>query len=175
MEYRVLQLQDLPDGLLDRFDRRQAVTDCLRRENGAWAVRSAPFCDDWDEAERDEMLGALRRTVRTGGFVAGAFEGGALVGFVSLERAPMGSGGQYRDLSQLYVSAGQRRSGIGRALFRRAAEQARADGARKLYISAHSAVETQRFYRAMGCVEAREYDAAHVAAEPYDCQMEYVL
>ena len=27
----------------------------------------------------------------------------------------------------------------------------------------------------MGCVEAREYNEAHVASEPFDCQMEYAL
>ena len=48
-------------------------------------------------------------------------------------------------------------------------------GAKKLYISAHSAVETQAFYRAMGCVEAQEYNQKHVEAEPYDCQMECSL
>jgi len=27
----------------------------------------------------------------------------------------------------------------------------------------------------MGCAEAAEYHQKHVEAEPYDCQMEYVL
>ena len=44
--------------------------------------------------------------------------------------------------------------------------------AKKLYISAHSAVESQAFYKAMGCVEAEEYNAEHVEKEPYDCQLE---
>ena len=65
--------------------------------------------------------------------------------------------------------------GIGRELFTRAAQWARAHGGKKLYLSAHSAVETQAFYAAMGCVEAREYNEAHVASEPFDCQMEYAL
>ena len=52
---------------------------------------------------------------------------------------------------------------------------ARERGAEKLYISAHSAVETQAFYRAMGCVEAEEYQPAHVEQEPYDCQLECAL
>ena len=46
---------------------------------------------------------------------------------------------------------------------------------KKLYISAHSAVESQAFYKKMGCVEAEEYDPAHTAAEPCDCQLEYLL
>ena len=42
----------------------------------------------------------------------------------------------------------------------------------KLYISAHSAVESQAFYKAMGCVEAEVYHQGHVEEEPYDCQLE---
>ena len=48
-------------------------------------------------------------------------------------------------------------------------------GAGKLYISAHSAVESQAFYHAMGCVEAKVYCQAHVDMEPYDCQLECPL
>lgn len=32
----------------------------------------------------------------------------------------------------------------------------------KLYISAHSAVESQLFYKAMGCTEAQVYNQEHV-------------
>ena len=48
-------------------------------------------------------------------------------------------------------------------------------GAGKLYISAHSAVESQAFYKAMGCVEAKEINAAHAEKEPFDCQLEFSL
>ncbi len=41
-----------------------------------------------------------------------------------------------------------------------------------LYISAHSAVETQAFYKKMGCTEAQQYRQEHVEQEPYDCQLE---
>ena len=68
-----------------------------------------------------------------------------------------------------------RRNGIGKALFLAASEWAKKQGAKKLYISSHSAIETQRFYRSMGCVDAAEYNQKHVEAEPYDCQLEYVL
>ena len=64
---------------------------------------------------------------------------------------------------------------IGRALFLRAAAWARSHGAEKLYISAHSAVETQAFYRAMGCAEAAWQSAKHAEKEPCDCQLEYAL
>ena len=105
----------------------------------------------------------------------GAFENGNLKGFASVESAPVPEMEKYRDLTSLHVSADRRGSGIGRALFDSAKAAAKKFGGEKLYISAHSAVETQAFYAAMGCVEAREYNEAHVASEPFDCQMEYAL
>ena len=42
-------------------------------------------------------------------------------------------------------------------------------------ISSHSAVETQAFYKAVGCVEAKVYNHKHTEAEPCDCQLEYEL
>ena len=79
------------------------------------------------------------------------------------------------DLAHIYVSEEWRRSGIGTTLFAAAKRWAEGQGAKKLYISAHSAVESQVFYRKMGCVEAAQADPAHVEAEPFDCQLEYVL
>ena len=35
--------------------------------------------------------------------------------------------------------------------------------------------EKEMCIRDRGCVEAREYNEAHVASEPFDCQMEYAL
>ncbi len=64
---------------------------------------------------------------------------------------------------------------MGRRLFAMACAWAKAHGAKKLYISAHSAVETQAFYRAVGCVDALEPNCAHVEREPYDCQLERML
>ena len=82
---------------------------------------------------------------------------------------------QYADLSSIHVSADARGKGLGRALFQKAEEAGRGLGARALYISAHSSVESQAFYKAMGCVEAKEYQAFHVEKEPCDCQLERPL
>ena len=92
-----------------------------------------------------------------------------------LARAYQKAGLEYLDLSALHVSEDLRRSGVGRALFLAAADWARRQGARKLYISSHSALESQAFYAAMGCVDAAETNRQHVEAEPFDRQLEYVL
>ena len=69
----------------------------------------------------------------------------------------VGSRKQYADLTSIHVSADARGHGLGRRLFLLAEDTARQLGAEALYISAHSAVESQAFYKAMGCVEAAEY------------------
>ncbi len=175
MEYRILQEQEIDRGLFHTFIRHQVVDQCLRRENGSWVIRSDPFIDDWSEEDYRFLIACLRNTVRTGGFVCGAFSDDKLKGFVSVESGFFGGENHYYDLSSLHVSEDMRRNGIGKTLFLTAAEWARKQGAKKLYISAHSAIESQAFYRSMGCVEASEYNQKHVEAEPYDCQMEYVL
>ncbi len=175
IEYRILQEEEIDRSLFRSFIRHQVVDQCLRRENGAWVVRSDPFIDDWTEADYQTLVRCLRNTVRTGGLVLGAFSDGALKGFVSVENGFFGGENRYFDLSSIHVSEDMRRNGIGKELFMAAAAWAREQGAKKLYISSHSAIESQAFYRSMGCVEAAEYNQKHVEAEPYDCQLEYVL
>ena len=174
-EYRVLKENEINRSLFNCFIRRQEVDLCLRRENGAWVVRSDPFVDDWSEEDYKVLIKCLKNTIVSGGFVCGAFLNGKLKGFVSVGNGFFGGENENHDLSSLHVSADMRRKGIGKALFLLAANRAKADGAKKLYISAHSAIESQAFYRAMGCAEATEYNKKHVEAEPYDCQLEYAL
>lgn len=48
---------------------------------------------------------------------------------------------------------------------------------KNLYVirTSQNAVESQAFYKALGCVEAELYNEEHVETEPYDCQLECVL
>jgi len=172
LQYRTLRADEICRALFASFIRRQNVTKCWRKENDAWVIRDAPFIDDWSERDYQTLIACLKHTVEAGGFVYAAFCDGLLKGFVSVEPILFGGEEQYLDLSSLHVSADKRGQGIGKALFLAARAWARSQGARKLYISSHSAVESQAFYRAMGCVEARVYNQAHVEAEPYDCQLE---
>ena len=175
IDFRALGVNDLTRRLFDGFVRTQPVNLCWRKIDGDWKIEEAPFIDDWTEAEYHELVDCLQHTVKTGGFVLGAFIGDKLKGFVSVEPALFGSRKQYMDLSSIHVSQDVRAQGIGRQLFERAKAFAKSHGAEKLYISAHSAVESQAFYRAMGCKEAQEYNRHHVEQEPFDCQLECLL
>ena len=107
--------------------------------------------------------------------VFAAFNAESLAGFVSVENALFGRQKEYLQLSSIHVTFEGRGMGIGRKLFELAVNSARDMGAKKLYISAHSSIESQAFYKKLGCVEAVEYNEKLVAEEPCDCQLEFVL
>ena len=174
-QLRPLGQEELTPELFAWFDRFQPVERCWRKIDGQWVVRDIAFTERWSDGDYRELCALLRLTLATGGAVWGAFVSGKLKGFVSVEGERIGSRKQYADLSSIHVSADARGLGLGRALFQKAQEEGRRRGAEALYISAHSSVESQAFYKAMGCVEAREYQAFHVEKEPCDCQLERPL
>ena len=172
---RELALEEIDHKLFHSFVRRQEVNLCLRREGDGWVVRPDPFIDDWTSQDYETLIAGLKETLLAGGLVYGAFDAGKLKGFAAVAPAIFGGENRYMDLTELHVSADRRHQGVGRALFQAAGQWAREHGAKKLYISAHSAVESQAFYRQMGCVEAKAYEQRHVEVEPFDCQLEVTL
>lgn len=175
IQYRSLETGEINRTLFRNFIRRQVVTKCWRRESGEWMIKDAPFIDDWSEDDYQILTDCLKRTLLEGGFVFGAFYNKHLKGFIAVTSGLFGGENKYLDLASIHVSEDMRGQGIGKALFLSAKDWARKNGAKKLYISAHSAIESQAFYRAMGCVEAVWYHPGHVEKEPYDCQLECVL
>ena len=173
--YRNVAFEELAVELFAHFQRHQVVTKCWRKRNGEWAIQDAPFVDDWGEEEYKILVGCLKNTLTTGGLVYGAFQEGKLKGFVSVEADFFGKKKEYLDLSAIHVSEDLRGHGSGKKLFAEAKRWAKEKGAGKLYISAHSAVESQAFYRSLGCTWAEECNAAHVEKEPFDCQLECIL
>lgn len=146
IEYRRLEEKEICRELFGQFIRRQEVGKCWRRVDGEWVIRDDPFVDDWTEEDYRKLVACLQNTLATGGFVYAAFRDGALKGFASVEAALFGGEQGYLDLSSIHVSQDMRGQGVGRALFLAAKDWARNSGGRKLYISAHSAVESQAFY-----------------------------
>ena len=175
MKYLSLQEHEINRELFRDFIRRQVVTKCWRKEDGEWIIKDAPFIDDWTEQDYEVLIQCLKRTVRTGGLVYGAFYEEKLKGFDAVLPEIFGGENKYIDLAAIHVSQDMRGTGIGTVLFKEAKRWAKEKGAEKLYISAHSAVESQAFYKRMGCVEAKWYKKAHVEEEPFDCQLEVKL
>ena len=175
IKYKELTYDEINTELFKDFIRHQVVTDCWRRAEGKWIIKSDPFIDDWSKEDYIFLVSCLKNTVKTDGFVYGAFCDGVLKGFVSVEGEIFGGEQGYIDLSSIHVSEDMRGTGIGKTLFLAAKDFARKKGAKKLYISAHSAVESQAFYKKMGCIEATVYNKEHVEKEPFDCQLECIL
>ena len=172
MQYKRLEAKEIYRERFANFIRRQPATKCWRKIEGNWEIREEPFVDDWSEKDYQTLIACLKHTAESGGFVYTALVEGAVKGFVSVEPVLFGSTHKYLDLSSIHVSQDMRRQGIGKALFCAAKEWAKEHGAEKLYISAHSAVETQSFYLSMGCRDAEEINALHAENEPCDRQME---
>ena len=76
----------------------------LAAGEGQWVIRQDPFVDQWSEADYAFLVTCLQHTLSAGGVVFGAFCEGNLKGFASVEHNPLGSRGQYRDLTSLHVS-----------------------------------------------------------------------
>lgn len=172
MEYTELKSKEINRKLFEHFTRHQIVNKCWRKVQEKWCLIDDPFTDEWNEEEYCELIACLKNTITTGGVVFGAFSNGMLKGFTSVEPSLFGKNKEYLDLSSIHVSEDMRGKGIGKELFLMAKTWARDHGAKKLYISAHSAEESQVFYSRMGCHEAKEYNKFHVEKEPCDCQLE---
>jgi N-acetylglutamate synthase-like GNAT family acetyltransferase len=173
--YKELEKTEITAELFTSFDRYQDVKKCWRKENGEWMLKEIAFTEQWGSEEYQYLIKCLQNTIQTGGAVFGTFQNKVLIGFASLENHFFGSQKEYLQLSSMHISYDKRGMGIGKELFSLVCKKAKAMGAQKLYISAHSSQETQAFYKAMGCVEAKEYNDRLVAEEPFDCQLEYSL
>ncbi|MCS5422909.1 MULTISPECIES: GNAT family N-acetyltransferase [Psychrilyobacter] len=175
MEYRELKVNDIHISLFNNFERRQVVTKRLEQVDGEWNEIDFNFVDDWEEDEYTFLIKCLQNTDKTGGVVIGVFWKNQLKGFASAESKLFGSKQEYIDLSCIHISNDMRGRGIGKVLFGYVTSWAKKQGAKKLYISSHSAVETQAFYNKLGCVDAVEINKKHAEEEPYDRQLEFVL
>ena len=103
-----------------------------------------------------------------GGTLVGAFDAETLVG-IAIYQPRLAEG--MANLSVLHVSRNYRRKGIASLLVRRVARLARADGARRLYVSATPSGPAVEFYLSHGFKPTSEPNQALFALEPDDIHM----
>jgi len=175
MKYVKVGFNEIERGLFSQFIRFQKTTKVWRKTDNTWRIIDDTFVDDWDEKHYQKVIAFLKDIVIKGGVVFGAFNNGILKGFSSVEPVLFGRNNEYLSLPYIHVSEDMRKKGIGKILFQLSKDWAKEHGAKKLYIAAHPAIESQAFYKAMGCVEALEYSLAHIEKEPLDCQLECIL
>lgn len=113
-------------------------------------------------------IAACRALLDQGGTLVGAFAAEALAG-VAIYRPHLTPG--VANLGVLYVSRSHRRMGVAALLTDEVARLARADGARRLYVSATPSDSAVGFYRSYGFEPTDEPDEALFALEPDDIHM----
>ncbi|MGN1120529.1 MAG: GNAT family N-acetyltransferase [Oscillospiraceae bacterium] len=173
--YSKLNVENFSVNSLDSFIRHQEVSECWRKIDGSYVLVPNVFTEEWDIDKRREMAQTISAGISENGFAYGAFLEEEIVGYIYLTKDFFGSENQYIELSAFHISEPYRRQGIGKKLFGLACKEAKALGAKKLYISAHPSKESQAAYRRLGCVEAEEINWKIAENEPYDVQMEYRL
>ncbi len=174
IEYRPLSRETI--GQLAQLDRGESVERIHYLRNGRLVLEEERWeVPDWSPVEKARRIAALQELYDRGATFYGAFDGPTLVGMSVLDHTPLCSGADRLNLAGLWVSQAYRGRGIGKALFRLGAEEARVRGAKMLYVSATPSENTVRFYRAMGCRLADPVDPDLYELEPEDIHLELPL
>lgn len=174
MEVRSLRRDEAE--LLREIDRAERIAERYVLAEGR-LVLVPDRCEvtAWDAAELDALVARQRALHAAGGALLGAFEGGRVAGFASVDARLRGPRRERAELDVLYVSRPDRGKGVGRALVRRAAEVARGYGACSLYVSATPTRATVDFYLGCGARLAAPPDPELAALEPEDVPLELAL
>ncbi|WP_188653958.1 GNAT family N-acetyltransferase [Pontibacillus salipaludis] len=167
---------EIDDKFLIEFNRFQETKSVWYTTNQTDVnIKTDSFIDDWSVDQKKDISLYLKKCIDEGGGVVAAFVGDQVVGFANVENRLFGSKNQYVPLPFIHVSNSYRGEGIGKQLFYQCCEIAKDLGAEKIYIGAHPAVETQRFYQSVGCKLAQEMNEEIYQKEPLDLQLEKLL
>lgn len=175
IQYKLLLMEDIDFAFFKSFNRFQETTQVWFFEDNLLKVKDDYFIDEWNDGKKIEVIQSLHNCLHTGGAVIGAFFKSELAGFANVENVFFGSQKQYIELPFIHVSKEYRQQGIGKGLFTLCCEMAKRLGAQKLYIAAHPSIESQHYYRSLGCMPALEINEKIFQKEPLDIQLEFIL
>ena len=182
---RAMTVDDLHIHMMDEFDRHQEITHIVRKSGRVKKLRE-PRVEDWTEGNKKASVSNFIYHVYFRQFYGGepkvfaAFRGDQVVGFAHWryledQNLKWGKEKDFAILDRLFVSRECRRMGLGRRLFNLCAEAARAEGAHMMYISTEPAIETQAFYRSLGCAKTKTGLGRVTRAPKHDIPLEYAL
>jgi len=172
-----IEIRRMPSAELERIgeiDRSEHVTELFTYKGGSLEARAV---DDavptWSREGTGEhsvqgKIDAWKPILDRGGTLLGAFDRDVLAG-VAMYRPHLAEG--LADLAVLHVSRSYRRKGIASQLTHEVARLARADGARRLYVSATPSASAVGFYRSHGFEPTDEPNEELLALEPDDIHM----
>jgi len=183
---RAMAVEDLHIHMMDDFNRFQEITQIVRK-NGRVKRLRRPRVENMSGGEKEGFIKHLfipaayiRQFYPGHPPVFAAFWDGQVVGFakwrwIKDQKLKKSKEKDFAILDLLFVSRECRRLGLGRQLFDLCAQAAKAEGAPVLYISTNPSVETQAFYKSMGCVKSKT-DLGRVTRAPkHDIPLEYTL
>ncbi len=157
-----------------QIDRQEPITGIYTLVAGQLVLCPAQFhAPSWYPSQIEEDTPRFYRYFDQGATFLGAFEDDRLLGIAILKHDFFGNPPDQLQFYFLHVSYEARGRGIGKALFTRTVERAKALGARRLYISATPTEHTVQFYLRQGCTLMAEPDPELFAAEPEDIHFEY--
>jgi predicted N-acetyltransferase YhbS len=158
------------------IDRREVIENVYSLEDGKLVLKPDYFdMQGWPPGETELYTPILVDCFDRGGTFYGAFQNSQLVGAVVLENKFIGKNNDQLQLKLLHISRSYRKQGLGKLLFNKAVEKAKAMQARKLYISATPSENTINFYLNLGCVVTSEINQELFELEPEDIHLEYLI
>ena len=174
MNYRELTRDEI--NLLHHIDRTETIERFYFDRDGELVLEEKYWdAPDWSPENKVERVAELQEIFDAGATVFGALDGDVLAGMSVLEHQPVQTGVDRLNLAGMWVSHPYRGKGIGRELFKRAAAEAKARGARSMYVSATPSEHTVHFYMGLGCRRAEPIDPDLFEAEPEDIHLELSL
>jgi len=177
IEYTIREIEK-DDLVFDKFkdyERYQLTTQKVKYEDGLMKTEKIHFINEWDANKLKSLVDELRDDLYMDSYLVGAFYEDKVIAFASIRNKFFGSEKQYLQMPNIHVSRQYRGKGIGKKLFAMCVKAANKMGAKRIYISTHPAIETQRFYESVGCQLASEINQELKKLEPHDIQLEYKI
>lgn len=128
-------------------------------------------CPNWDKGSLQEIEQRYLFELHNGGVAIGSFDGGRLIGFGVLACKFRGKNQDQLQVDLMYVSRNYRRQGVGTRILKDLADEARARGAKTLYISSTETRSAVSFYKSNGSIITAEVDQELFDKEPKDIHM----
>jgi len=175
IEIRWVRLFELNKSRFKKFKRYQKTSKVVYINDNEVYTKDDCFVDDWDEQKKKQLLVYLQNAFKHGAIVIAAYKKHDIVGFGCVENKLIGKRKEYLEFSYLHISYKYRNKGIGKRIFLMCCDSAKKIGAKKIYIGAHPSIETQSFYKSLGCELASEIINEIYEKEPLDIQLEYKL
>ena len=173
LTFKKIVYKNINDNFLNGYNRFQEITNIVYLDQMELKEKENKFYETWNQEKLIEISRYLKSSVKSGSILYATYDYKKIVGFAMIDRKLLFD--ESINLKYIHVSKEYRGYNIGKYLFNIMALEAKKIGATKLYISSHSAVETQRFYQRVGCVLANKINRELQELEPYDIPLEYQL